>query len=81
MKIRYAITTPDELRSLCIKNNWFTAGTCTQYEKFFELNRIEASVSDMALVIWLCSDGANIEEIQRILTEVKVDYQVSCLCE
>lgn len=81
MEIRYAITTPEELRQLCIKNNWFTEGTCSQYEKLFELNRIEVSVYDMSLVIWLCSDGADIEEIQKKLSDAKVDYQMGCLCE
>lgn len=46
----------DELRSLCIKNHWFTCGTTHQYEKFFKMNEQGASIEQLATVIWLCSD-------------------------
>ena len=29
----------DKLRSLCIRNNWYTRGTCEEYEALF--NRLE----------------------------------------
>ena len=80
MRIRYAITTTDELRMLCIKNNWFTGGTISQYEKMFELNRNDVGVREIALVIWLCSD-ASLEEIEKKLSDAKVDYQMRCLAE
>lgn len=28
----------DKLRSLCIKHDWFTCGTNSQYSKLFEMN-------------------------------------------
>lgn len=45
-----------ELRSLCIKNNWFTCGSNSQYDKLFEMNEQGASISDIATVIWVCSE-------------------------
>ncbi len=47
----------EKLRSLCIKNNWFTCGTNSQYEKLFQLNEENAPAQDLALVIWVCSEG------------------------
>lgn len=46
----------DALRRLCIKNNWFTNGTNSQYEKLFEMNNQLAPIEQIATVIWLCSD-------------------------
>lgn len=47
----------EQLRNLCINNNWFTSGTNSQYEKLFQLNEENAPVQDLALVIWVCSEG------------------------
>lgn len=44
------------LRYLCIKNQWFTEGTNSQYEKLFKMNSQLASIEQIATVIWLCSD-------------------------
>lgn len=65
----YAVYSNHFLRELCIKNNWFTCGTCEQYEKFFELNENEASLETLATVNWLCSDEDlwDIEHIHIIL--------------
>lgn len=49
--------TNEKLRSLCIKNNWFTEGTNTQYEKLFYMNDMGASNEQIATAIWLCSDA------------------------
>lgn len=53
---KYSVTTPDELRRLCIKNNWFTCGTNRQYEKLFYENENDCSIEEIATIIWLCSD-------------------------
>lgn len=50
--------TNEELRELCIKNNWFTCGSNRQYDKLFEMNEKGKSADVLALVIWLCSDGS-----------------------
>ena len=42
----------EDLRVLCIRENWFTNGDNSQYEKLFDLNQEGASLDDLALVIW-----------------------------
>lgn len=56
-----------ELRSLCIKNDWFNAGSNEQYEKLFRLNESGASVETLAALIWSCTDGADLDEITETL--------------
>ena len=46
-----------ELQRLCIKNQWFTCGTTSQYSKLFELNNKGCSLDELALVIWICSEA------------------------
>ena len=53
------------LRHLCIKNEWFTDGTNSQYEKLFVMNRDGASIEHIATVIWLCSDSEVPENCRR----------------
>lgn len=45
----------ETLYTLCNKNQWFTAGTCKQYDKLFERNRQGASLTELATIIWICS--------------------------
>ena len=59
----------EDLRVLCIRENWFTNGDNSQYEKLFDLNREGASLEDLALVIWLCSSGVDREEVLHKLHE------------
>ena len=54
---KYSITTPEQLRKLCITKNWFTCGSYKQYEKLFQENELGASVEEITLIIWLCSDS------------------------
>lgn len=58
-----------ELRSLCIKNDWFSAGSNAQYEKFFEANENGATISQLALIIWICSSSVSRTEIEQKLIE------------
>lgn len=52
-----------ELRALCIRENWFHSGTNEQYEKLFQLNETGAPVETLAVLIWTCTDGAELDEI------------------
>ncbi len=61
--------TNEALRELCIKNNWFTCGSNHQYNKLFEMNENGRSVCELALVIWLCSDG----KLDRTAIEQELD--------
>lgn len=55
----------DDLRELCIKNNWFTCGTCQQYDKLYEMTRSgDFTMHEVATVIWVCSDNVEIKEIE-----------------
>ena len=54
---KYTVTTTENLRSLCIKNNWFTEGTNSQYEKLFYANEHGCSIEEIATIIWICSDS------------------------
>lgn len=45
-----------DLRSLCIKHDWFTCGTNEQYEKLFYANENGCPVEELATIIWLCSN-------------------------
>ena len=58
IKIKQPTVSNDELRLLCIKNNWFTSGSIRQYEKLFELNSNGATITKLATAIWICSDDS-----------------------
>lgn len=67
------------LRELCIKYNWFTCGTCEQYEKLFEINKDGCPLEDIALVIWLCSDeNWDYKSIRSILKTEKRKFLNQC---
>lgn len=53
--MKYTVTTFENLRQLCIKNNWFTCGSCEQYEKMFYANEHGATIEEIAAIIWVCS--------------------------
>lgn len=59
------------LYCLCNKYQWFTSGDSYQYEKLYEFNENGASVHDLALIIYICSTGVNLKEIEEILEENK----------
>lgn len=77
---KYSVTTPEELRMLCIKNDWFTCGTNRQYDKLFYANAMGCPLEEIATIIWLCSD----EECRRmdvvdILTEANKKHVMNVI--
>ena len=52
-----------ELHELCIKNDWFTCGTVKQYEKLFDRNKEGASIAELSIIIWVCSNNIPKDEI------------------
>lgn len=72
---QYSVTTPERLRSLCVKNNWFTCGTNEQYEKMFYANEHFCPLEEIATIIWICSDGCRrrdiLDELEREHKEMK----------
>ena len=71
---KYTVTTPEELRRLCIRKNWFTCGSNRQYEKLFHANESGCPLEEIATIIWLCSDE---EQWCRrdILEELKMEQE------
>ena len=54
----------DELRSLCIREEYFTCGDCTAYDKLFKLNDSGASIEILAACIWTnSSDWVDLDTI------------------
>ena len=75
---KYTVTTPDELRSLCIRKNWFTCGSNRQYEKMFYANESLAPIEEIATIIWLCSNDRwcrrdILEELKKVQEEYLMD--------
>lgn len=73
---KFSVTDTESLRMACIRKNWFTCGTCEQYDRMFAMNREKRPLEEVALVIWLCSEGVTREEIQRDLEDLREDYLI-----
>lgn len=58
------------LYDLCRRQDWFTAGSCKQYDRMFDMVRKHAPVTEIALVIWMCSDDVSREEIEAELEKI-----------
>lgn len=67
--MNYSIIPNNQLRELCIKKNWFTCGTTSQYNKLFEGNINGFTPMEIATIIWLCSDGTHNRD--AILADLK----------
>ena len=72
---KFSVVDAEELRDLCIRNGWFTAGSSKQYEKMFGMNDECRPIEEIALVIWLCSSNVTMEEVQRALETAHEAYQ------
>ncbi len=48
-----------ELQGICIRNNWFTGGSCESYDKLFEMCKEGATIKEIALVIWVCTPNSD----------------------
>jgi len=74
--IEYSVTTTEDLRNLCIKNNWFTEGTNSQYEKLFYANKRGCSIDEIATIIWLCTPEETMcrRDILEALKEAQDKY-------
>ena len=76
---KYSVTTTDELRSLCIRNNWFTEGSNEQYNKLFRANEELAPIEEIATIIWICSTEEQcsrrdiLEELKKVHEEYLMD--------
>lgn len=66
-----ALFTFEDLYHMCNNNNWFTCGDNSQYNKLFDLNKEGASIEELALVIYICSDCSR----ESILNKLKENYR------
>lgn len=60
-----------EIRSLCIKNNWFTNGDNIQYGRLFDRINEGATPDEIATIIWICSTNTTKEEILKQIAPEK----------
>lgn len=81
------LTTMD-VYELCNEHQWFTCGTNSQYEKMFDFVReanidslmIDYKISELATVIWICSDDKfTVEEIFRAIRQKLADKNGLCI--
>ncbi len=75
--MQYVICDPEDLRNLCIRNNWFTCGSNRQYDKLFEMNADPGGYSDfdIELAIWVCSDNVIHDDIWAGLRRANDEYR------
>ena len=50
----------------CVRHNFFTCGGNSSYNKVFNLIRNGATLNDIALATYVCSEGYTLEEIKKI---------------
>ena len=77
---KYSVTTTEDLRSLCIKHNWFTSGSISQYEKLFYANENGCPIEEIATIIWICSDeDCRRLDVLDILIEAFREHQMNVI--
>lgn len=65
--MNYTVGNNEELRNLCIEENWFTHGSIQQYEKLFYANQNQFPFEEIVTIIWLCSDDKRENIRQRLI--------------
>ena len=60
----------NEIWSLCVSKNYFTDGDNTQYTKMYDLIRAGCSARDVAVIIWVCSEGAELSVVEREVSAI-----------
>jgi hypothetical protein len=60
-----------KLVTLLETNNWFQTGTSEQFLKLLEANANGATISDLAAIIWICSDNVSRDLITTKLQELE----------
>ena len=70
----YSTIPNDKLRELCIKNNWFTCGSNSQYEKLFQANKDRFTADQIATIIRVCSDNTDRNAILATLKAARAAW-------
>lgn len=61
----------DEIRELCIKNQYFTLGCNLTYAKMFRLVAVTHNVDQAAAIIWANSETEDLEDLKKIKKEIR----------
>ena len=59
--------------NLCNKKQYFICGSVRQYDHMFEMIDNDAPVHDIALVIWICSEDADLNTIESEIKQIMTD--------
>lgn len=69
---------PSDLINLCIKRNWYTCGTCAQYDKLLESVRKTADMTTGNLYI-VAKDILDHSITEQDLTGIMYDLAEACV--
>ena len=74
--MQFSVTRPESLLALCSANGWIDIFSDEEYRRLLFANKNGFSISDIASIIWACSD-VNIhtwQNIYRLLCEEHENY-------
>lgn len=71
---KYSVTTPEKLRMLCIRRDWFTYGTVAEYYLMFYANERGLPLEVIAAIIRCCSETRLMGDILPALEEERSRY-------
>lgn len=57
--LKFSVTNNKSLIDFCKRNKYFTKADKEQYNKLLQANEEKASLKEIAIIIWLCSDTEN----------------------
>lgn len=60
----------NKVDNLCRENDWFTCGNEYHYQKMLDLAESGNSIHEMAFIIYLCSQGVAIDDIECQLSKL-----------
>lgn len=66
----------EAVRRYCVANELFTSGSTQQYEKMLDMLDTQKPLSNVATVIWICSDtDKHADEIENDLRQIVLEYE------
>ena len=61
--------TATDVYRLCMDNGWFSCGDNEQYTRVMHAADNGMDKHDIAVAIWICSDGVSLEDIEGKITD------------
>ena len=80
------------LRELCIKEQWFNAGSCEQYDTMFDVAKkvvnyeannakiVDFTFDDLVTIIWICTADVTLADHKEIYKKL-VEWKKQMLSE